>query len=53
MSDKTSSNQPSFETVEFKSAHSVPADTAVADTETTLEVAAPQNETTARTSADG
>lgn len=44
MSDKTSSNQPSFETVEFKSAHSVPADTAVA---------APQNETTAQTSADG
>ena len=44
MSDKTSSNQPSFETVEFKSAHSIPADTAVA---------APQNETTVRTSADG
>lgn len=44
MSDKTSSNQSSFETVEFKSAHSIPADTAVA---------APQNETTARTSADG
>lgn len=44
MSDKTSSNQSSFETVEFKSAHSIPADTAVA---------APQNETTVRTSADG
>ena len=44
MSDKTSSNQSSFETVEFKSAHSIPADTAVA---------APQNETTERTSADG